>query len=101
MTVRREEGIQEVGRGRGRRRGRGARGRTIKPDFICLNETWANADITGAYLKVPGFSIICRKDSVDTNRGVCGGLFVCLFERRHVPLTRGRYMLRRVFVQLS
>ena len=90
MTVRREEGIQEVGRGRGRRRGRGARGRTIKPDFICLNETWANADITGAYLKVPGFSIICRKDSVDTNRGVCGGLFVCLFERRHVPLTRGR-----------
>ena len=48
----------------------------LKPDVICLNETWTNADHTNAFLALPGYEIVCRYDRTDTVNGCGGGLLV-------------------------
>ena len=46
------------------------------PDFILVNETWANGDYNKAFFSIPGFEIICRKDRNDTSNGIGGGLII-------------------------
>ena len=48
----------------------------LKPDVICLNETWTNSDHTNAFLALPGYEIVCRYDRTDTVNGCGGGLLV-------------------------
>lgn len=48
----------------------------IKPDVICLNETWTNDDHTNGYLSLPGYEVVCRYDRTDTENGRGGGLLV-------------------------
>ena len=51
-------------------------GYDLKPDVICLNETWTNSDHTNAFLALPGYEIVCRYDRTDTVNGCGGGLLV-------------------------
>ena len=48
----------------------------LKPDIICICETWTHADILNAYLNIDGYDIICRQDRKDTSKGVGGGLVI-------------------------
>ena len=48
----------------------------IKPDIICLSETWTNIDHTNAFLHIQGYNIIARKDRTDTKCGAGGGLLI-------------------------
>ena len=48
----------------------------LKPDIICVNETWTNEEHSRAYLGINNYDIICRKDRKDTNRGIGGGLLI-------------------------
>ena len=48
----------------------------IKPEFICLCETWTNDDILDAFLNLNGYTIACRKDRTDTMKGIGGGLII-------------------------
>ena len=47
----------------------------LKPDIICICETWTNDSILNAYLNIEDYSILCRRDRTDTNQGK-GGLLV-------------------------
>ena len=46
------------------------------PDFIVINETWANESLNNAFFNIPGFEVVTRKDRVDTTRGIGGGLLI-------------------------
>ena len=48
----------------------------MQPDIIALCETWTNDDHTSAFLSIPGYSIICRHDRLDTTSGAGGGLLL-------------------------
>ena len=48
----------------------------LKPDVICLCETWTNDTITNSFLSIEDYSLICRKDRNDTNQGIGGGLII-------------------------
>ena len=48
----------------------------IKPDVICITETWTNLDHTEAFLTIDGFTRVCRKDRADTSAGAGGGLLI-------------------------
>ena len=48
----------------------------LKPDVICLCETWTNDTITNSFLTIEDYSLICRKDRNDTNQGIGGGLII-------------------------
>ena len=46
------------------------------PDFVLLTETWTNQQHPKAYLSIPGFEVVCRKDREDTSCGIGGGLLI-------------------------
>ena len=48
----------------------------LKPDIICLCETWSNDGITNAFLNIDDYAILCRKDRIDTVQGKGGGLII-------------------------
>ena len=48
----------------------------ISPDIICITETWCNLDHTDAFLTLPGYSIVGRRDREDTTGGIGGGLLI-------------------------
>ena len=50
----------------------------LKPDIICICETWCHAGIDNSFLNIPGYKLIedLRKDRSDTVQGVGGGLLV-------------------------
>ena len=48
----------------------------VKPDFILINETWANGDLDKAFFNLPGYEIVARNDRRDTSQGIGGGLLV-------------------------
>ena len=48
----------------------------LKPNVICICETWTNDSILNAYLSIEDYSILCRKDRNDTDQGKGGGLLV-------------------------
>ena len=48
----------------------------LLPDFICVCETFANDNISDAYLKLVGYEIIVRQDGRDTTNGRTRGLIV-------------------------
>ena len=50
----------------------------LKPDIICICETWCHAGINNSFLNIPGYNLIedLRKDRRDTAQGVGGGLLV-------------------------
>ena len=58
----------------------------LKPDLILVNETWTHPDITDAFLKINGYTIIARSDRCDTKSGRGGGLVIykrlplCVYE---------------------
>ena len=41
----------------------------IKPDIVCLAETWTNGEHLNALLSIPEFNIIARVDRKDTTAG--------------------------------
>ena len=61
-----------------------------KPDFIVINETWANDSYNNAFFSIPGYEIICRKDRKDTSNGIGGGLIIY-----------AKYDIARVVVEFS
>ena len=50
----------------------------LKPDIICICESWCHPDINNSFLSIPGYKVIeeLRKDRSDTERGIGGGLLV-------------------------
>ena len=48
----------------------------LKPDVICICETWNNDCILNAFLSINDYSILCRRDRNDTDQGKGGGLLV-------------------------
>ena len=50
----------------------------LKPDIICICESWCHPDINNSFLSIPGYKLIeeLRKDRSDTARGIGGGLLV-------------------------
>ena len=60
----------------------------IKPDFVFLNETWSNDEHSDAFLRIPGYEIICRKDRIDTANGIGGGLLLYM----KIGLVCGEYV---------
>ena len=48
----------------------------IKPDIVCLAETWTNGEHLNALLSIPEFNIIARVDRKDTTAGIGGGLLI-------------------------
>ena len=50
----------------------------LSPDIILITESWCNAEITNAFLDVPGYELKTdlRRDRSDTRLGVGGGLLV-------------------------
>ena len=57
-----------------------------KADIILLAETFCRDDITDAYLNIPGYQIICRRDGRDTAGGRGRGLLV--YVRVGIPASR-------------
>ena len=51
----------------------------IRPDVICLTETWCNGDITNAVLSIDGYELLpdLRMDRENTGGGRGGADFVC------------------------
>ena len=52
----------------------------LKPDIVCISESWTNNDILDAFLKINGYNILCRQDRKDTTKGVGGGLLIYVKE---------------------
>ena len=48
----------------------------LKPDLICICETWTREDILNVQLKLENYSIVCRKDRKDTKKGIGGGILI-------------------------
>jgi hypothetical protein len=50
----------------------------LEPDLILITETWCNAEITDAYLNLPGYEVQqdLRRDRTDTRDGRGGGILV-------------------------
>ena len=48
----------------------------LKPDIICIAESWTNKSHSDAYLKIQGFNIVCRHERKDTTAGIGGGLLI-------------------------
>ena len=48
----------------------------LKPQIICINETWSNSEHSNAYLSIEGYEIISRHDRNDTGSGKGGGLLI-------------------------
>ena len=49
---------------------------TLTPDIIMITESWTHDGITKAYLTIPDYEIVARKDRTDTADGRGGGLLV-------------------------
>ena len=47
-----------------------------KPDIICICETFCNDQHSDAYLALPGYEIISRRDGRDTTNGIARGLMI-------------------------
>ena len=52
----------------------------VKADIIMLAETFCRSDISDAYLGLPGYQIVCRRDGRDTAGGRGRGLLVYVKE---------------------
>ena len=48
----------------------------LKPDIICICETWTNIDILNAFMNIQDFYILSRLDRKDTQQGIGGGLLI-------------------------
>ena len=48
----------------------------LKPDIICLCETWTNNLVLDSFLNIENYIILCTKDRSDTQQGKGGGLFI-------------------------
>ena len=57
----------------------------LKPDIICVVETWTNSSHTNAYLQINGFNIVCHYDRTDTTKGVGGGLLIYVNDKLCAP----------------
>ena len=55
----------------------------LKPDIVCINETWTNNSHNKALLNLKGYAITCRCDRQDTSEGRGGGLLV--YVREDIP----------------
>ena len=48
----------------------------LKPDVVCITETWTKAEHTKTFLSIDGFTLACREDRRDTTAGIGGGLLI-------------------------
>ena len=53
-----------------------ARASDEKSDLILLTETWCSDHISDAFLTIPGYELHIRKDRLNTDKGIGGGLLV-------------------------
>ena len=48
----------------------------VMPDIVCICETWTNSEHTKTFLTIDNYSLVCRRDRVDTTAGKGGGLLI-------------------------
>ena len=48
----------------------------VMPDVVCICESWTNIEHTDTFLSINNYSLVCRRNRVDTTAGKGGGLLI-------------------------
>lgn len=57
----------------------------VKPDVVCITETWSNDSHNDAFFKLDGYKVVSRRDRSDTTSGIGGGILTYVRDNLKCP----------------